>query len=461
MDTPDDVRGLFVAFLEDHLRQRGVQFFEKMAIRCACGHAFSTDVVERRLVAGHSDVGCPECDARTPLVPRQTAEGALDAPIFALRRASEQRRDASVHEVQMTMQTARISEKTPQSPLRILHLSDLHVSASSDPEVLLRPLLTDLRDRHEGLSLEKLDFLVISGDITNRASPAELEKAQTLVSQLTREMGLSVGRCLIVPGNHDLDWECQVYDFKNKRHVDERKLAVGSFVIQPNGFLVRDNAKYPERFRNFSDQFYHPLLLAKYPLEPEEQGLSALFAAERIQFFLFNSSWEVDEFHSERSGVCPGAISRALDAGDRQVRDARARGDLPADAQVLRLAVFHHPVTGNDKMVDVAFLEQFRRADVRAVLHGHVHEERVAIEGHISPFRHLHVVGAGSFGAPGAHRPESVPRLYNLISISRDMKLMRVDTRCMRKPTGAWEAFAVWPGDKPGEKRAYYEVPLK
>jgi hypothetical protein len=85
----------------------------------------------------------------------------------------------------------------------------------------------------------------------------------------------------------------------------------------------------------------------------------------------------------------------------------------------------------------------------------------VAIDGHLSPVRHLHIAGAGSFGAPGAHRPESVPRLYNLISVSRDMQHMRVDTRCLRKPTGAWEAFAVWPGEKPGEKRAYYEVTLK
>ena len=73
----------------------------------------------------------------------------------------------------MTMTKARISEKAPLPALRILHLSDLHISASSEPDVLLGPLLTDLRDRHEGLSLEKVDFVIISGDITNRASPAE------------------------------------------------------------------------------------------------------------------------------------------------------------------------------------------------------------------------------------------------------------------------------------------------
>lgn len=460
-EVPDDLRRLLAGFLEDHLKLCGVQFIEKQTIRCMCEYQFPHDLVEKRLVSGHSDVGCPECDMRTPLVPRQTDDGALSEPILALRKATEQRRDESVHAIQMTMTKARISEKAPLPALRILHLSDLHISASSDPEVLLGPLLTDLRDRHEGLSLEKVDFVIISGDITNRATPAEFEKAQAVVSGLARHLGLSAGRLLIVPGNHDLDWECKVYDFRKKRHVDANKLAAGSFVSQGDGYLIRDDAKYPERFRNFSHHFYHPLLLSEYPLDPAAQGLPTLFVPERIQFFLFNSAWEIDEEYRDRAGLCPTAISRAIDVGNRQIREARERGDLGPNDDVSRLAVFHHPVTGNEKMQDDAFLEQFRRNDIRAVFHGHVHEERVAIEGHLSPFRHLHVVGAGSFGAPGSHRPESIPRLYNLITISRDLRHMRVDTRCLRKPTGAWEAFAVWPGEKPGEKRAYYEVDLK
>lgn len=461
-DFPDDLRRLLAGFLEDHLKLCGVQFIEKQNIRCICNYQFPHEIVEMRLVGGHSDVGCPKCDTRTPLVPRQTDDSALSEPILALRKATEQRRDESVHAVQMTMTTARISEKAPLPAIRILHLSDLHIAANCDPDVLLNPLLTDLRDRHEGLSLEKVDFVILSGDITNRASPAEFEKAQDVVSGLARHLSLSAGRLLIVPGNHDLDWECKVYDFKKKRHVDPKALVAGSFVAQGDGYLIRDEAQYPQRFRNFSHHFYHPLLLSEYPLEPTAQGLAMLFAHERLQFFLFNSSWEIDEEYRDRAGLCPGAVSRALDAGNRQLREARDRGELGPDDEVSRFAIFHHPVTGNDKIQDAAFLEQFRRNDIRAVFHGHVHEERTAIEGHLSPFRHLHVVGAGSFGAPGSHRPESVPRLYNLITISRDLQRMRIDTRCLRKSTGAWEAFTFYPGEKPGDpKRAYYEVELK
>ena len=70
------------------------------------------------------------------------------------------------------------------------------------------------------------------------------------------------------------------------------------------------------------------------------------------------------------------------------------------------------------------------------------------------------MVGAGSFGAPTHHRPESVPRLYNLLEIQRDLRSMRVHTRCLRKQGGVWEGWAVWSGAGTGEKRTYYDVAL-
>ncbi|MDI3285235.1 metallophosphoesterase [Polyangium sp. 15x6] len=457
-DTPDEVRRLFAGFLEDHLKQRGVHFVERASVRCVCGYVLPEDTVKSRLVGGHSDIGCPECDARTPLVPRAEGKDALAAPIFALRREAERRREESVEAARMAMAVARVTSDKPPAPIRILHLSDLHLHEGDDPETLLQPLLTDLRDRVEGLALEKLDFVVVSGDLSNRASPGELEAARHFLSRLAEAMSLTAERCIVVPGNHDLDWDTEVYDFKKRRAVDPRRLAPGSFVEQESGYLVRDETRYPERFRNFSRHLYHPLCLREYPLTPEEQGLALLFPAERIQFVALNSAFEIDEYHRGRSAIHPGALSRALAEAERQIEEARRRGDLDANAPVLRLAVFHHPVTGNEKMTDDAFLERLRRGDVRAVLHGHVHEDRADLVGYLHPARRIHVVGAGSFGAPADHRPASVPRLYNLITIPRDLGRMRVDTRSLRKDEGIWEPWCTWPGDNPGERRAHYEV---
>lgn len=105
--------------------------------------------------------------------------------------------------------------------------------------------------------------------------------------------------------------------------------------------------------------------------------------------------------------------------------------------KVLRIAVWHHPVTGNDKIKDDAFLEQLRRADVKLCLHGHVHEDRADLVGYLQPTRKVHIAGAGSFGAPAYHRPESMPRLYNVLEVWRDFSKIRVHTRSLRKEGGA------------------------
>jgi hypothetical protein len=97
---------------------------------------------------------------------------------------------------------------------------------------------------------------------------------------------------------------------------------------------------------------------------------------------------------------------------------------------------------------------------VRLCLHGHVHEERDDISGYIHPTRKLHVIGAGSFGAPTHARPASVPRLYNLLEVDRDLGNVRVRTRCMRREGGAWEAYAIRPGERPGDRFAHYDIRL-
>jgi 3',5'-cyclic AMP phosphodiesterase CpdA len=346
-------------------------------------------------------------------------------------------------------------------PIRILHLSDLHIAETDDPESLLQPLVTDLRDRVEGLALDRLDALVVSGDLTNRASPAELERARQFVSGLVREFGLTAEKCVIVPGNHDLDWDTEVYASKKRRKVDVAALGAGTYCEQGDIVLVRDEARYGERFKNFSQHLHHPLFQREYPLAPDAQCAPVLLPEARVQFFAMSSAWEIDEYFPGRSSIHAGALSRGLAEAERQLERAKESGALASDAEVLRIAVFHHPVTGNEKIEDDAFLDRLRQAGVRVCLHGHVHEDRADLVGYLHPVRRLHVVGAGSFGAPAYHRPESVPRLYNLVEIDRGLGKMRVHTRQKRRAGGAWEGWAAWPGTSPGERRTFYEVAFR
>ncbi|HEY6333656.1 MAG TPA: hypothetical protein VI756_30340, partial [Blastocatellia bacterium] len=44
------------------------------------------------------------------------------------------------------------------TPIRILHLSDLHFSRDIDPAIALQPLVADIRDTKGGLGYEQLDY---------------------------------------------------------------------------------------------------------------------------------------------------------------------------------------------------------------------------------------------------------------------------------------------------------------
>ena len=91
-----------------------------------------------------------------------------------------------------------------------------------------------------------------------------------------------------------------------------------------------------------------------------------------------------------------------------------------------------------------------RKSGVKLALHGDVHtmlRERI---GH----RHsqeLHVVGAGSFAARASDRGESVPRLYDVIEIGRDLKSFTVHTREQRTPDGAWKGWYEWDDPEGGD----------
>jgi small GTP-binding protein len=462
--TDAKTRELFVNFIEQHLREHGVELLERLTITCVCGKVFPEETVRNRLSKGLPDVGCEACDHRTPLTlgAQQSRElnPELVKQVQALRTTIREQLSQSATETKVLMTEAKTVSTGQETPLRILHLSDLHIGAGEDPLSLLQPLMADLQDRSDGLGIERLDYLVISGDITNRASPQEFEKAREFVSGLIEHFGLTAERCILVPGNHDLDWNTEVYDWQKKRLVDKSRLVTGRYHEAGEGYLIRNEAKYPERFRNFSEHFYHPLIQKPYPLAPEEQCIPFFFSESRLQFLAMNSAWEIDEYFKERSSIPDNALSRGLSRAQQDITKARERGELTGDAKVLRLAVWHHPITGNEKIQADAFMKRLLQADVRVCLHGHVHEDRADLVNHLHSERRIHVMGAGSFGAPTYERPESVPRLFNLLEVQRDLQRLRVHTRCMRKQGGAWEGWAVWPGEKPGERRTYYDVPL-
>jgi WD40 repeat protein len=457
--TPADRRNEFISLVEGHFRQHGVEITEHVAIKCRCGFQFDEKILRRRIESGKKDVGCPVCEERHNL-----AEGAsvsrqrnpqLAKWTWALKTEIEKRREQS------TAQAIRVMEQTalvkPFTPIRLLHLSDLHFNAETPVGAQLQWLVEDIR-YGECLRFDQLDYLVISGDFTDRGRSEGFDKAYEFISALTKEFDLSAERCVFVPGNHDVRDLRETYDWRESAVG----LKDGEWVKQGDIVLVRNPEKYQLRFKPFSDEFFHNFFVGKpYPMDYTIQGMAIPFWETGLQFLALNSCWQVDQFHRKRAGLHPEAVAYALKEAHRQEGEARKTDQIAAQSPLLRIAVWHHAVAGPDQIRETDFLGHLQNSGVKIALHGDVHELRRDVIGYYHT-KKLFVVSSGSFGSSAADRPESTPRIYNLLEIQRDLTSARVHTRQQPKPNGPWKPWNEWPRPDGGEGGVpYYDISLK
>jgi predicted MPP superfamily phosphohydrolase len=248
-----------------------------------------------------------------------------------------------------------------------LHLSDWHQKEQSfDRKVVRDALIKDLRERAQRIdrSLERVDFVVFSGDLAFSGQKSEYSAAQEqLLGPVLDAVGLSPDRMFIVPGNHDL----------NRYAVDrylpallQSPFASGDKVVE---WLVnardRSIAMSPfDEYRNFvagytgqSTPEYASILRFKGDVEVALLGLNSAWMCGRHK----NDGGEIDD-------------ARYLVVGEPQIHDAL---NQIADAAI-RIAVIHHPFDWLAEF-DREYIEDRLTRECHFVLHGHQHRPRVNI----------------------------------------------------------------------------------
>jgi 3',5'-cyclic AMP phosphodiesterase CpdA len=322
---------------------------------------------------------------------------------------------------------------------RILHLSDLHCTTSDQATIWYSQLAADLRDQ----GVDHLDALVVSGDLTERAAPAEYAAARRFLEQLMAGFGLAPRQVVLVPGNHDVSWPLAEQAYRlHRRKQYTGALVPGRYVERDGGIVeVRDEDAYRARLAPFAD-LYRAIKGAEYPLPFEAQGIVDELADLGLCILGFNSAWETDPYFRDRASIHPEALASAL---------LRLP---PAPADQLRIAVFHHPIHGGEdsRLRDAAFLQQLAVHGFRLALHGHVHraDSELYRYDRTEGGRRIDVVAAGTFGASTREWVPGYPLQYNLLLVGPDR--ITVETRCRREVNGAWEPDARWrqgPGKDP------------
>ncbi len=98
----------------------------------------------------------------------------------------------------------------------LLHLSDIHVGKEHGYRLSFegrthqegKEALVDLieRDLKRMKVAERIDGVVISGDLVCTGESGEFSRAKTIIERIMQVVGLKKEAVLIIPGNHDLKW---------------------------------------------------------------------------------------------------------------------------------------------------------------------------------------------------------------------------------------------------------------
>lgn len=269
--------------------------------------------------------------------------------------------------------------------LTLAVLSDLHVGRTrakdlspTDPSKAVDP---EYRDRFlKFLTQEKIvaDYLILPGDVSDRAQPDEFELASDLVNSVAKRLKVPKDRILFVPGNHDADWS-----------------AVTNYPNDKSGYRRA--------------QMYAPLRHARWIFE-KIMARAHAHVLEDPHFAI----WDLNDL------FCVGYNSSAYDDPDQAVHHgllsldslSKLREELKKhDLSGRRLKLFlvhHHPLPYSDPifnepdfsiMSNALELQKFlHEHDFDLVIHGHKHKPNFLTLS-INVASPIPVLAAGSFSA--------------------------------------------------------------
>lgn len=334
-------------------------------------------------------------------------------------------------------------------PLSILHISDLHRSPE-DPisnEELVSALLHD-RDRYvdETPPIPEPNAIVVSGDIIEGVRlgtedfgsliDEQYAVAMDLLAELVeRFLGGDRSRLIVVPGNHDVDWNTA---FAALERVDPSEYPddLGRELRADDSLLRWDwntRTLYRITRRDVYDKRLEPYwrfcdrLYAGMVVPGQVDG-----ASDARLYELFDGEIGVAAFSSCDGNDCyayHGRIKRASVAGsDLGLRDRGAAHDL-------RVAVWHHSIEGSPyhtDYMDVDIVRGMIGRGFRLGLHGHQHKAQArSQEIRLPNLESMAVISAGSLCAGPRQLPPGTHRQYNVVEVAPNLESVRTHVRAM------------------------------
>lgn len=160
------------------------------------------------------------------------------------------------------------SLKAQVKPFRFAFLSDTHIgSPDGKAEEYLRRTVNDINSQPD------IDFVVITGDITELGTNEELPRAKKLFDSLSVKY-------FIIPGNHDVGWSesggaAFISTFGSDRFVFDHKgirfigCSSGPYVRMSDGHIPRDAILWMKKILDTTSAAMPVIFLNHYPMDSQ------------------------------------------------------------------------------------------------------------------------------------------------------------------------------------------------
>ncbi|EIO5089043.1 metallophosphoesterase [Vibrio cholerae] len=294
--------------------------------------------------------------------------------------------------------------------MKIIIISDLHVgdaavsnefAVGSSTNAVKNRFLDELRQlaKHEKICA---DYIVVAGDITNRATKEEFELASRRLKEIATIVGVEQSSVFFVPGNHDGNWS-------------EEEI---SMTAQENINITIERKYNNLRFNDFFKECLERAHWGCYYKEP----YFAIWSDEKLNVIGVNCS-AFDHYDKKpHHGVIRKQDLKVLDAKLQELQIANSD-------KINLMVVHHHPIQQPDLPFDRAdhsilqnaaiLMEIASKHNVNFIVHGHKHIPRLAqySDEYLHP---INILCAGSFSARLDDRWfQGVPNTIHQIEIDK------------------------------------------
>ena len=281
----------------------------------------------------------------------------------------------------------------------LLHLSDIHEGQFFALQNLAVPEGSIIRNLCHRLG--KIDFVVISGDISSVNAEADYRSAQKLLNSLKENLGLPASRFVLVPGNHDRNWDCtDSFTFSQFLHFIQdfyREDGLPSIGCYPN-LDLQDYSTPQSVFDNlfsiavFSEQ--KSLVVGFNSINPRDTRKNHDVLCENL----------------ERDSAC-GLISGGEISSEQIINVQNELDELylhhPEVKGYTKIAVFHHNVFEPPHIYEMNWrptlinegnvLSFLTKNGFRFILHGHLHYAENYFLRIYSEEQGINIISAGTF----------------------------------------------------------------